>query len=264
MTARPEDWPGLLRLWQRCFGDSAESWDFFRTHLWRPEETLVLREGGDIVSCLALLPCAFSGGLTARYIYAVATDPDKRGRGLAARLMAGAEERARASGADLAVLLTEEDSLQSFYARLGYGPCCTAARRAPAGEDRPGGARAMTAEDLPAAAALYDGAAAGRTAVLRDQDYWRLRLLEYGGGAAVWADGPRVTAYGFFDERGVTEAAGPAADALVRARAPRAARYPTIPRAGERTEPLGCAKALTARGARALENGELYLNLMFN
>ena len=40
-SARPEDVPGLKRLWERCFGDDPAFIDRFFAHLFRPEHMAV-------------------------------------------------------------------------------------------------------------------------------------------------------------------------------------------------------------------------------
>ena len=74
---RPGDEAALRALWESVFGPEKEFIDaFFRT-VYDPGETAVAELGGEIVSAAYVI--GFGG---ARYIYAVGTRPDCRGRGL--------------------------------------------------------------------------------------------------------------------------------------------------------------------------------------
>jgi len=263
---RASDWDALKRIWLRSFSDGPEFWDWLRGEVWQPERTLVLREGGRVVSCLLLLPCVFSGTLRAQYVYAVATDPEFRGGGRMAGVLREAERRGRAQGLDLSVLLTEEDSLQGYYARFGYLPLCVAAERPLPSGAGCGARRAMREDDLPAVGALYEEACRqfGRPCALRDQTDLRRELALYTPGAEVCERDGALSGYCFYDERGVAEAAGPDGAALAAQCAPEARVCLTVPARGEHGKPLGCALALSERGARALADGPVYLNMMFN
>jgi len=249
----------------RLFPYGAEYWDWFHARVWRPEQTVVLRKDGIIVSCLLRLPCTFAPeGLRAQYLYAVATAPEARGKGLMAGLLAYAETHGREEGLDLSVLLTETDSLQDYYARFGYRPACIWAQQPTQVLPLRGTFRPMTEQDLPAVASLYARTAVHLTAVNREEFDWQLRLELFRDGAAVAEHGGEMTAYCFYDERGALEAAGPEAPALVFACAPDSPFWVTMPNAGEAGKIAGCALPLTTRGEAALLRGPLYLNLMFN
>lgn len=264
-NASAADWPALCKVWLASFPDGQEYWDWFHARVWRPEQTVVLRKDGTIVSCLLRLPCTFSPeGLRAQYLYAVATAPEARGKGLMAGLLSYAEMQARAEGLDLSVLLTETDSLQEYYARFGYRPSCIWAQRPVQALPLQGMFRPMTEADLPAVASLYTSTAVHLSAVKREEFDWRLQLELFRDGASVAEYGGETTAYCFYDERGVLEAAGPEAPALAYACAPDSSCWSTLPRAGEAGKTVGCALPLTPRGEAALLRGPLYLNMMFN
>lgn len=56
------------------------------------------------------------------YIYAVGTDPEYRGRGLAAQLIRETEQYLKECGYQGALLFPAEEGLYAFYERLGYLP----------------------------------------------------------------------------------------------------------------------------------------------
>lgn len=123
--ASPADSGALRALWDACFpGDEAYSRLFFAERF-APDRTLVARQDGTPVSALHLLPafvCVEGAPLPAYYIYAAATLPAFRGRGLMRRLLARAEELALARGARWLLLVPGEPSLFGFYGAQGYRP----------------------------------------------------------------------------------------------------------------------------------------------
>ena len=89
--AQPEDLDALKALWLACFGGPAEYLDFYYSRRFVPGDTLVWREEGRPVSMMTLMRVR-RGGEDGVYIYAVATLPEYRGRGLMRRLDAWSQE----------------------------------------------------------------------------------------------------------------------------------------------------------------------------
>ena len=108
----------LRALWKTVFGDSDAFLDDFFTIAYSPDRCHYLTAGEDVVSALYWLDCEYEGGKLA-YIYAVATDPNHRGKGLASRLIAETHNRLKAQGYAGAVL-KPANGLFPFYERLGY------------------------------------------------------------------------------------------------------------------------------------------------
>lgn len=110
----------LKRLWQDVFGDTEEAVDSFFSIAYAPDRCMYHTEGGQAVSALYWLDCQCRGRRLA-YIYAVATDPKHRGKGLASRLLRRTHARLKELGYAGAVL-KPADGLFPFYERLGYVP----------------------------------------------------------------------------------------------------------------------------------------------
>ena len=123
----PGDIPAQRQLWQLAFGDEGAYVDnFYRTY-YRPERMLVLEEDGQVRSMTAWFDTSFvlpgKGEYRAAYLYAVATHPDCRGRGLAARLLADADKYFRALGIPAVTTVPAQPSLHNFFAANGFGEC---------------------------------------------------------------------------------------------------------------------------------------------
>lgn len=121
-----EDWmiPQLKKVWKECFHDEDSYIEFFFTQKFQCENTLVWLEEGKAAAMLHMLPASVvqGGGLMPiRYVYAVATLPEYRGRGISNRLLAYGnswmEERK-----EFSILVPAEDSLFGFYEKQGYVP----------------------------------------------------------------------------------------------------------------------------------------------
>ncbi len=109
----------LAALWQTCFGDEDAFIHSFLTRHYYPDCTFVQRETGRIVSMCFVIPCHTVLGPTA-YLYAIATDPNFRGRGYASTLVQRALTTAREHGFTAAMLIPADDGLKGFYQRLGF------------------------------------------------------------------------------------------------------------------------------------------------
>lgn len=114
--ARPEDRPALTRLWHTCFGDDAAVVEDFWETMW-PEITVFTLE--DCAAMATAMPVRWQEK-PAAYLYAVATDPSRRGEGLCRRLMTEAENWLAGQGYAYATLSPAEHSLFQFYGRMGY------------------------------------------------------------------------------------------------------------------------------------------------
>ena len=97
----------LKQLWKTVFGDPDSFIDTFFAVAFSSDRCLFIEDSGKIVSALYWFDCEYEGGKLA-YIYAVATHPDHRGKGLASHLMENAH------------ILLKAQGLFPFYERLGY------------------------------------------------------------------------------------------------------------------------------------------------
>ena len=143
----PRDIPRQRELWQLAFGDTGAYVDnFYRTY-YKPERMLMLEEDGVVQAMTAWFDTTFAvpgqGEYRAAYLYAVATHPEARGRGLAGRLLSDADGLFRSWGVQAVTTVPAEPSLHRFFGRNGFRECFVhgeqeyrprSAAEAPAGE----------------------------------------------------------------------------------------------------------------------------------
>ena len=127
--SRPEDVTRQRELWRLAFGDEGAYVDnFYRTY-YRPERMLLLEEDGEVQAMTAWFDTTFvvpeRGRYRAAYLYAVATHPEARGRGLAGQLLAGADRIFREWDIPAVTTVPAEPSLHNFFGANGFRECFT-------------------------------------------------------------------------------------------------------------------------------------------
>lgn len=108
MTPRPSregDEHALKALWKEVFGDTDEYIDTFFREIYRPGMASVIEQDGEIAAAAYAVPFG-----ECRYIYAVATKPEYRGRGY------GRAVTLAASGGEPAYLCPANATLRCWYA----------------------------------------------------------------------------------------------------------------------------------------------------
>lgn len=208
--ALTEDRNAILKLWQLCFGDNEDYINAFLDYRFKPENTLIARENGEICSMLFLLDggkIRISGEeFSSAYLYAACTHPDKRSRGIMGKLLKAAQTKCRDGGLDYICLVPAEDSLFEYYAKYGYKSAfeekrfSLARRQLELIADRNAEVGELTTQDMLSV----------RTASLSSSDcfIWDAAATDYAlrenlnaecKSAAAFAGG-RCTAYALFDE----------------------------------------------------------------
>ncbi len=107
-------------LFDSAFGSEPRRWNDALFRYAMPEHLRVIREGDKPLSMLFSIPYAIktqNGIVPARYLYAVATDPAYRGKGLATQLI-----REEAGKGAPVFLRPSSPSLFSFYEKAGLMP----------------------------------------------------------------------------------------------------------------------------------------------
>lgn len=116
--ARPEEQTSLQVLWNRVFGDGPVVSGAFFDRFPPEAHTRVINRDA-LAAMASWIPVTLAGQAGA-YVYAVATAPDQRGKGLCRTLMGELEDALAARGLAFAALCPATSSLFDFYAKLGY------------------------------------------------------------------------------------------------------------------------------------------------
>ena len=123
----PADIPAMRELWALAFGDSGPYVDNFFDNYYRPERMIVLESDGTVRAMTAWFDTTFvipeDGEYRAAYLYAVATHPDCRGKGLAGRLLAWADGYFRTLDIPVVTTVPAEPSLHNFFGANGFEEC---------------------------------------------------------------------------------------------------------------------------------------------
>ena len=113
-TPANSDIPQLKVLWQDIFGDDTKDIDEFFKTLFVHKNTLIWKSNDKVVSMLYMLPYEHN-----IYLYALATLPDYRGRGIMKKLINEACEIAKKHGAK-AVFLIPATGMEAYYEQFGF------------------------------------------------------------------------------------------------------------------------------------------------
>jgi len=119
--------PALRQIWISCFGDTDAFLDNFFGTAFSPDRCRCITVDGQIAAVLYWLP-VFCEGVSFAYLYAIATHPEYRNRGLCRQLMADTEAVLKDRGYAGALLRPQNEDLARMYRSMGYEYCtCIAA-----------------------------------------------------------------------------------------------------------------------------------------
>lgn len=116
---RADQIPGLRRLWSLAFGDTAAFLDLFFDAAYTPDRCRCVTAGEQVAAALYWFDTECDGQKYA-YLYAVATHPEFRGRGLCRKLMADTHAVLAEQGYAGVLLVPQEEGLRKMYAGMGY------------------------------------------------------------------------------------------------------------------------------------------------
>jgi predicted acetyltransferase len=117
------DTGSVFRIWKTCFGDDDEYIHFFLEKLYLPDHCLLAVIDGEPVAMLHLLPINYHDGVKqsrAQYIYAAATLPKYRRRGIMAELIDEALLQGEQNGSAFTALLPANEGLYDYYEKSGF------------------------------------------------------------------------------------------------------------------------------------------------
>ena len=111
--------PQLRQLWKTAFGDTDAFLDSFFETGFSSERCRCITDGEQVAAMLYWFDCEYRGQKLA-YLYAVATHPEYRNRGLCHRLMENTHALLAEKGYAGALLVPQEEGLRTFYGKMGY------------------------------------------------------------------------------------------------------------------------------------------------
>ena len=117
----PSQIPGLRTLWKKAFGDTDAFLDVFFSTGYAPERCRCITDQRTPLAALYWLDMVCDDRKFA-YIYAVATDPDHRGKGLCRCLMEDTARVLKEAGYQGAMLVPQDEGLRTMYGKMGYLP----------------------------------------------------------------------------------------------------------------------------------------------
>lgn len=120
----PELIPGLRTLWKAAFGDEDAFLDQFFSTAFAPSRGRCILEKDEIQAVLYWFDVSCIDRKLA-YVYAVATDPAHRGKGLCRALMEDTKTILKARGYDGILLVPQQKGLIRMYEGMGFVPCTT-------------------------------------------------------------------------------------------------------------------------------------------
>ena len=120
----PEQLPILQQLWKTAFGDTEEFLSVFFSTAYSPLRCRIARENGETLGMLYWFDVTCREQKMA-YLYAVATHPKHRGKGVCRRLMEDTHALLRENGYAGALLVPQTEALRNMYSAFGYRSCIT-------------------------------------------------------------------------------------------------------------------------------------------
>ncbi|MDO5153852.1 MAG: GNAT family N-acetyltransferase [Eubacteriales bacterium] len=119
----PERVPQLKALWELAFGDSRAVIDAFFSTAYAPERCRCVTMDGQATAALYWFDTE-CGGQKLAYLYAVATHPAYRHRGLCRALIGDTHALLAGLGYEGALLMPAQEGLRRMYGAMGYRDCC--------------------------------------------------------------------------------------------------------------------------------------------
>lgn len=111
-------------IWKLCFGDQDNYIDFYYAQRYKEEETLLLLHDGEISAMLTLIPVKVIApdkrSHNSAMLYALATHPKYRGKGLATQLLDFCNRYLRSRNITFSILVPAGRHLFDFYHKQGY------------------------------------------------------------------------------------------------------------------------------------------------
>ena len=118
----PKQYKQLTQLWQEAFGDTEEFIDGFFCTAFSPARCRCIVINEKVVAALYWMDVRL-GEQRFAYVYAVAVEEKRRGKGLGKLLLEDVQAHLALRGYDGVLLVPGSESLRGYYEKLGYRTC---------------------------------------------------------------------------------------------------------------------------------------------
>lgn len=115
----PKQYKQLTALWQEAFGDTEEFIDGFFCTAFSPARCRCITINRKIAAALYWMDVTYKGQRFA-YLYALAVEKKRWGKGLCTALMADTHSHLALRGYDGVLLVPQGDALRKMYEKMGY------------------------------------------------------------------------------------------------------------------------------------------------
>lgn len=181
--ADEKDIPQLKEIWHISFGDSKEYIDMFMEQQFKNAKTVVYEEDSEILSMFFLFRCDFSirkKTHPAFYLYAAATLPQYRGKGIMGKMLEFSKSYAAEKNFDFIILSPAEKSLYDYYGRFGFKECFKSQKISLNIKNEKEYAPSFSENDLKKMLILRNAAVKKADGVLWDEEFFRYAVYENG------------------------------------------------------------------------------------
>lgn len=120
--------PQLRALWKAAFGDDDAYLDLFFSTAFSPLRSRCILEDNTVLAALYWFDVSCDG-FSMAYLYAVATNPAARNRGLCRTLIEDTKALLAGQGYAGVLLKAADSGLREMYARMGFFPCTAISRQ---------------------------------------------------------------------------------------------------------------------------------------
>lgn len=121
--AEQSDIEQLKNLWQECFGDKMDYINLYFDNMYKNDYCYIAKEDDVVASMMMFLPAtmvSFNKSINGRYVYAVATKQEFRGKGIMRQLEKYATDDVKNNGIEFLTLVPASESLFNLYREIGY------------------------------------------------------------------------------------------------------------------------------------------------
>ncbi len=113
--------PQIGQMWQEIFDEDKKIIKLFFKDIYPFCRTVGVKEQGNVLSSLFLLPCRL-GEYSGVCVYCAMTVPEQRGKGLMKELLDFSYKTVKEEGLDFVFLVPAEKSLFEYYGKCGFIP----------------------------------------------------------------------------------------------------------------------------------------------